>query len=512
VTLAANSTVLAGGGNVLRIGPGSGTAINLQGNTLDYTGAGGHEVLGGIFGTGGIAKRGSGTLTISGSGTYSGTTSITDGKIIANATSALGTSPVTVALGKSLELQGGFDVGGGQLTLNGESLTNVSGNNTYSGPVTAAVASRIFVTSGTMTLSNAITASSSAITFSGNGVTLISGTLGAGLTTLDINAKASDVPTVIMTGNSPNFTGNVAVQTGTFQLGNGGTTGSLTGTTAINIGGASGRFIVNQSDTVTQGADFGALTGVGGFIQAGSGTTVLAATASYSGTTAVTAGALLVNGRLDNSNVIVSSGALLGGSGQIVNMVQILSGGTISPGNSPGIITTGTLILNNGSTTKMEITGTTPGVGGYDQIIVTGSLQYGGTLQLQMSGTYADNTVFDLFSFGANSVSGSFAAINMTGSIDGWGSLAWYQPGQGRDPALGTFAYGEGVWQSDWTTVGGQSKKLLFNQVTGDLTVVPEPSTIAMAGAGVVALAVMRWRRRRRTAAAREDAAVSSAA
>ena len=492
VTLAANSTVLSGGGNVLKIGPGSGTAINLQGNTLDYTGAGGHEVLGGVFGTGDIAKRGSGTLTLSGSGNYSGATTIALGKIVANATSALGTSPVTTA-GGSLELQGGFDVGGGLLTLNGESLTNVSGNNTYSGPVTTGTsASRIVVTSGTMTLSNTISQSSpsNAITFSGNGVTLITGNLGAGLTALDINAKASDVPTVIVAGSNPDFTGSVDVQVGSLQLGNGGTTGSLPGGGAFNIGSGA-RVIVKQSDTVTQGTDFsGTLNGLGGFIQAGSGTTILNFANSYTGTTNVGAGTLIINGNQAAATgaVTVANGATLGGSGVIGGAVTV--NGILSPGNnSPGILTVASLDLTPGSTTLMQIigAGSLAGTAGidYDRLVISiaGGFGYGGTLDLDFANTanFADGTTFELFGF-TGSTLGRFGSVTSTGS-GSYGGLTFLDVG--------------GVW----TALSG-SQQLTFSELTGQLqfTLVPEidPATGSSALsliAGVFALIEQRRRR-----------------
>ena len=492
VTLAANSTVLSGGGNVLKIGPGSGTAINLQGNTLDYTGAGGHEVLGGVFGTGDIAKRGSGTLTLSGSGNYSGATTIALGKIVANATSALGTSPVTTA-GGSLELQGGFDVGGGLLTLNGESLTNVSGNNTYSGPVTTGTsASRIVVTSGTLTLSNTINQSSSgnAITFSGNGVTLISGNLGASLTALDINAKASDVPTVIVAGSNPDFTGSVDVQVGSLQLGNGGTTGSLPGGGAFNIGSGA-RVIVKQSDTVTQGTDFsGTLNGLGGFSQAGSGTTILNFANAYKGTTNVSAGTLIINGNQAAATgaVTVANGATLGGSGVIGGAVTV--NGILSPGNnSPGILTVASLDLTPGSTTLMQIigAGSLAGTAGidYDRLVISiaGGFGYGGTLDLDFANTanFADGTTFELFGF-TGSTLGRFGSVTSTGS-GSYGGLTFLDVG--------------GVW----TALSG-SQQLTFSELTGQLqfTLVPEidPATGSSALsliAGVFALIEQRRRR-----------------
>jgi hypothetical protein len=156
----------------------------------------------------------------------------------------------------------------------------------------------------------------------------------------------------------------------------------------------------------------------------------------------------------------------------------------------------GGLDLASSSTVLMQITGATVGTG-YDKIVSTGNVDYdSGALQLQMSGAgYAVGTTFDLFD--AGTFSGTLATISMAGSSDGWQRLAWYTPGQGRDESLGTFAYGDGVWQSSWTTVGGESRKLIFNQSTGSLTVVPEPSTVAMALAGLACGGWQMMRRRR---------------
>ena len=344
-----------------------------------------------------------------------------------------------------------------------------------------------------MTLSNTITASSSPITFSGNGVTLISGNLGAGLTSLDINAKASDVPTVIVAGSNPDFTGTVDVQKGTLQLGDGGTTGSLPVSGAFNIG-TGARVIVKQSDTVTQGTDFsGTLNGLGGFIQAGSGTTILNFANSYTGTTNVDAGTLIINGNQAAATgaVTVANGATLGGSGTIGGAVTV--NGSLSPGNnSPGILTVASLDLTPGSTTLMQIigAGNLAGTAGtdYDQLVIStaGGLGYGGTLDLDFANTatFADGTTFDLFGF-TGSTLGRFGSVSSTGS-GSYGGL--------------TFSGVDGVW----TALFG-SQQLTFSELTGQLrfttnSAVPEidPATGSSALsliAGVIALIEQRRRR-----------------
>lgn len=241
----------------------------------------------------------------------------------------------------------------------------------------------------------------------------------------------------------------------------------------------------------------GAISGTGGLAVSG-GMVALSGSSSFTGRTWVHAGTLAVNGT-SVSPVTVDFGGLVSGTGASVNVVEILAGGTVSPGTAAaaGILAVGALDLAPSATALMQVGGTAAGTG-YDRIVATGNLDYtAGVLQLQMTGTdHAVGTMLDLFD--AGSTSGTLATISMAGSGDGWQGLSWYQPGQGTDPTLGTFAYGPGVWQSSWTTIGGESRKLIFDQSNGLLVVVPEPSTLALATA---ALAFGKlWRRRRRAA------------
>jgi len=365
-----------------------------------------------------------------------------------------GTWASTATLNVGFSGTGTLNVTGGYVSNNAGSL----GDRSLS-VGTATVSSGTWANSGNLTVG---TSGTGTLTMSG-GLVSVSGTLSKGTYgTINLNSG------------------------GTLQIGVGGTTGVL-GVSALTDNGT---LIFNRSDASTYS---GVISGSGAVTKQGGGTLTMSGSSTYSGNTAVTAGTLMLNGRLTSANVIVQSGALLGGSGTIVNIVQILSGGTVSPGNSPGILTVGGLDLQSGATALMQITGTIADTG-YDRIVSTGNIDYdSGVLQVQMSGTgYAVGTMFDLFD--AITVSGTLGSISMAGSSDGWQSLAWYAPGAS---GAGLYAYGPGVWQSDWTNVGGDSRKLIFNQASGVMTVVPEPSTFVMAGAGIAALAAIRWRRTR---------------
>jgi hypothetical protein len=145
-------------------------------------------------------------------------------------------------------------------------------------------------------------------------------------------------------------------------------------------------------------------------------------------------------------------------------------------------LTVGSLSLLAGSHTLMEITGTSAGL--YDQIVGTGlgGLTYGSSLNLVMTGSYADQTTFNLFSnFTSNTGDFSAVGLNATGEYAGL-----------------TFTGDGGVWTSTETANG---QRLVFSTGTGDLIVVPEPSTFAMAVAGVAFGGWRMMRRRRRKAA-----------
>jgi hypothetical protein len=128
----------------------------------------------------------------------------------------------------------------------------------------------------------------------------------------------------------------------------------------------------------------------------------------------------------------------------------------------------------------MEITGTAAGF--YDQIVGTalGGLTYGSSLNLVMTGSYADQTTFQLFSnFSSNTGDFSAVGLNATGEYAGL-----------------TFAGDGGVWTSTETANG---QRLVFSTGTGDLIVVPEPSTWVMGAVGLACAAWGGFRRRKQS-------------
>ena len=110
---------------------------------------------------------------------------------------------------------------------------------------------------------------------------------------------------------------------------------------------------------------------VNGLNMTGTGTLTLSNTDTYTGSTTVDSGKLVVNGHLLDSSITVNGGGALGGDGKVA-AATVQSSGVLSPGDSPGTLTVGSLYLATGSTFKEELAGTTAG-SRYDQTVIPAS-------------------------------------------------------------------------------------------------------------------------------------------
>ena len=100
------------------------------------------------------------------------------------------------------------------------------------------------------------------------------------------------------------------------------------------------------------------MSGVGGVVKSGAGILTLSnASNTYTGTTTVSAGTLLINGDTSGSLVNVTGGTL-GGTGPVGGITA--TNGTVAPGNGAGLLTSaGNVTFNTGTTFKIEIGGVT---------------------------------------------------------------------------------------------------------------------------------------------------------
>jgi autotransporter-associated beta strand protein len=99
ITLAADAGIGAASGTLLILDVASGDAIDLASFNLTIDGAGFTQVNDGIAGTGGIAKIGSGTITLAGNNTYTGATTVDLGALVVSNPSLSATiSPTSVSV------------------------------------------------------------------------------------------------------------------------------------------------------------------------------------------------------------------------------------------------------------------------------------------------------------------------------------------------------------------------------------------------------------------------------
>ena len=175
-TIAADKTIdsLTGAG---------GTTLGAYTLTIgDATGTSG-TYSGVASGAGGITKAGTGTLTLSGANTYTGTTNVNGGTLIAASNNALGTNVAgtNIASGSTLGFQGGINYSTAEaVTLNGGILRNVAGNNTFAGPVTLVANSAITVADDTgFTLSGAVDGNNNLDITIGTGTLTFNGAVGS---------------------------------------------------------------------------------------------------------------------------------------------------------------------------------------------------------------------------------------------------------------------------------------------------------------------------------------------
>jgi autotransporter-associated beta strand protein len=203
--------------------------------------------------------------------------------------------------------------------------------------------------------------------------------------------------------------------------------GSLTGVAGSTVALGSGRLIVNSSSN-TQFA--GIISGVGGsLVKQGAGKLTLTGTIAYTGATLLNGGALSVNGSLAGPVTVNNTGALLG-TGNISGLVNVASGGMLTPGNSAGALTIASLALDAGSQTQIELAGTARG-SQYDAVLVGGSASLGGALNVSLLGGFMPSLSdrFDIIDWGTRT--GMFQNVNLpalSGGL-GWNTSQLYSQG-----------------------------------------------------------------------------------
>jgi autotransporter-associated beta strand protein len=462
-----------------------------------------------IFSAGADAT-GSYTITLSGTQTAGGVTlkdgtpTLTGGTLSLNAASL-----ISVGIGKSATISSTI-TGSGSWTNNaaGGTLT-LSGANTITGPLTilggkirfdsntAAGVGAILVSPtndvfiqnsvSATTLTNSITLNSghnldiSAL----SGTLTLNGSIGGTRTLWTVGGQAAN--TVVL-GTSNYFQGNVELQSGTLLVKADSALGDISGTTTIDSGatlGVQGGFTYGEPESVslsgngvgslgsvrslsgvnvfkgslslqtstTIGVDGDSLEltrGISGpglaITKVGSGGLIISGSPNNYGATIIAGGTVQVNTTLGIGTVTVNSGTTLAGDGTVSGSVAL--SGTISPGASPGELTTGPETWNGDASYVWEINDADFGAAGsgvgWDLVNITG-----GAGTLSITATAAHKFTIHLNSLDPftdlpapaddfeNTAEYSFTIAHTTGGITGFDPTAFVLDTSGFQNPLG---------------------------------------------------------------------------
>ncbi|EJR7963252.1 autotransporter outer membrane beta-barrel domain-containing protein [Salmonella enterica subsp. enterica serovar Kentucky] len=294
-----------------------------------------------IGGTGSVVKSGDKTLTLSGTNSYTGGTTISGGTLVANNVEALGTGDVTNNATLELNTGGDFDnaiSGSGQVVKSGDKTLTLSGANSYSGATT--------ISGGTLVATNVDALGTGDVTNSSTLELNTGGTFDNAISGSGQVVKSGD-ETLTLSGSNT-YTGGTLISGGTLvatnvdALGTGDVTDNATlelntGGTFDNVISGSGQVVKSGDDTLTLS---GANSYTGGTLI--SGGTLVATSVEALGSGDVTDNAVLelnTGGTFDNA---------ISGSGQVVksgDKTLTLSGANSYTGGTT--ISGGTLVASN---------------------------------------------------------------------------------------------------------------------------------------------------------------------
>lgn len=434
--------------------------VNCTNDTFSIGGAGN------ISGGASIQKNGPGTLSLNTGNTYSGNTTVSGGILKLGANEADGTGTTYISSGATLDLNGnasgtvqvsGTGVGGNGAIINsavsvtGDQVAFDTGVYVYlQGNTTVGVPNRWDIRNGNLYSADGNPWNLTIV--GSNLLALVNATIDNNLGNIDVHGGILGIQTTTLS-DSPGWAGNssrlITVETNaTLELDlsaptplsetltfNGGSTLQNDGT-VCDLNGAvtlQGNLTITNSSSATLEMD-GVIGGAGGFTKVGSSSLTLTAANTYTGSTWLNAGSILLTGSgsiSSSTNIVIlatnavldasqssdqtltlAGGQSLQGNGSINGMLVVSPGATLSAGTNSsniGLLTVSNTVTLAGNT-LMKLNPSTH-TNDVINVMNNATLNLGGTLTVtNVSGaSFAVGNTFTLFN--AATFSGNFTTI-----------------------------------------------------------------------------------------------------
>jgi fibronectin-binding autotransporter adhesin len=487
-----------------------------------------------LAGTTQLVKTDRGTLILSGTNSYTGGTAIEGGTLSISDDVNLGAAGGAVSLnGGTLQTTadmastravtldgagtlrtdagttftaGGIVSGTGALTKDGAGTIVFTADNAYTGGTTIAAGTLQLGSGGAGGAIQGDVANAGVLAFNRSGTQTFAGQIsGTG------HLEHMGPGTMVLTADN-SYTGGTTIFSGTLQLGygaTGGTTGWITGDVTTNAA-----LTFNRSDDLSFD---GLISGGGGIIKNGTGTITLTADNSYSSSTTVNTGTLLINGDQTAATGLtaVAPNATLGGDGIIGGDTVVDDGATLAPGTDVGTLTINDRLLLQGDNTVLDYDfGQSDVVGGplNDLTVVGGDLRLNGRIDVTVApGGSFDVGLYRIISYGGaltdngldlgtmpagSTPSVQIAVAGQVNLVNTAGLTLNYWDGDAGARLDGFVAGGNGTWQAggddNWADITGNLNAAYSNDAFAIFSAAPGAVMIDN-GAGQVSATGMQF-------------------
>ncbi|HWC89310.1 MAG TPA: autotransporter-associated beta strand repeat-containing protein, partial [Pirellulales bacterium] len=434
---------------------------------------------GNLSGSLSLVMSGDGSLTLSGSNSYSGSTLVSSGSLVNGVANSLPTGTTLTVDGT-----GTFDLAGFSQQVAGLSDGGVTtGILTDSG----AAATLTVTSAGANTFSGTISSMNLALAMQGGGTLTLGGD-----NTYAGGTSITGLGSTVSISSDANLGATPTATTGGVSLASGGTlavTGSFTSDRSLAVGSGGGNLNVSANQTFTA-------SGNGTWSDNG-GTLILNSTGT-TGTLELNAGSGSYGSAGDPLSITAASGTLTG-TATVLGNITIDSGATVSPGtsaSSPGTLAfnTGTSTLVSGGTLDFDVTsaGTSSSnasigsAGSSWNLLALNTLAASGLSSDSQFNLTANSSLPSNFSPGA---SYQWDIITMAGGLPS-GLTA-------QDFNLNTTAFGAQPGSFS-IAVGTMTGGAGYVAIDYSPAAVPEPGSMLLAGLAALSMAGMGWRQRRR--------------